>query len=101
MNFHVVHSDGESLGEMSEEDFRKRIFSGELKPDDHYWHEGMEDWKPISAYRVAAKTVRLTAPPPSAPPMANVRAAPLQKTPAKKFGGFGKKLASIKRKFSK
>src|SRR3954463_1726846 len=101
MNFHVVHSDGEPVGEVTEEDFRKRIFSGELKPDDCYWHEGLENWKPISAYKVAAKTVRLTAPPPSGPPVASVRPAPAQPPPTKKFGGFGEKLASIKRKFSK
>ena len=96
MHFHVVHSDGESLGEMSEEDFRKRIFSGELKPDDHYWHEGMGEWKPISAYKVAAKTVRLTAPPPSGPPVASVRSA--ASPPAAKKPGLTDK---IKRMFSK
>jgi hypothetical protein len=101
MQFHVVHGDGESLGEFNESEFRRMIFSGELKPDDHYWHEGLEGWKPISAYRVAAKTVRLTAPPPSGPPMATVRSAPLQNPPAKKFGGLGERLASIRRRFSK
>lgn len=101
MNFHVVHGDGESVGEFSESDFRKKIFSGELKPDDYYWHEGLDNWQTISAYKVAAKTVRLTAPPPSGPPVVNVRSAPTQKPPTKKFGGLGDRLASIRRKFSK
>lgn len=95
MNIHVVHGDGEPVGEVSEEEFRKMIFSGQLKPDDCYWHEGMENWKPISAYRVAAKTVRLTAPPPSGPPVVSVRSVPAQKV--EKSGLTGK----IKRMFSK
>ena len=59
MKYHVVHLDGEVVGEFSEAEFDSKIFSGELRPDDHFWCEGMTDWQPVSTYRVLAKTIRI------------------------------------------
>lgn len=59
MTFHVVHLDGQSVGEFSEAEFQSKVFTGELVPDDHFWTEGMADWAPVSTYRVLTKTIRI------------------------------------------
>ena len=66
MIIHVCGSDGQSVGEFEEADFRDKLFAGAILADSYYWHEGMEDWRPISEYRALAKTQRIS----FAPPMA-------------------------------
>ncbi len=56
--------DGTKLGEFEEPEFQSRLFAGELTAADYYWHEGMEDWKPISEYRLLAKTQKISFAPP-------------------------------------
>jgi hypothetical protein len=51
VTIHVCHSDGATVGEFSELVFRDKISSGELRPEDFYWHDGMADWKPVTDYR--------------------------------------------------
>ena len=51
-----VARDGEIIGQYSEPEFQRKIFSSEIQPDDFFWREGFPDWKPVSAYRAAAKT---------------------------------------------
>jgi VIT1/CCC1 family predicted Fe2+/Mn2+ transporter len=65
MIFHVMR-DGEALGDLEERDFREKIFSGEIQPEDYYWREGFGDWKLVSEYRAPAreKVVKPAAPPP-------------------------------------
>jgi hypothetical protein len=62
--FHACKVDGTKLGEFSEPEFQARLFAGELTASDYYWHEGMPDWKPISEYRVLAKTQKISFAPP-------------------------------------
>lgn len=40
--------DGQQTGSFSWEDARTRVRSGEIEPTDHYWHEGMVEWKLVS-----------------------------------------------------
>lgn len=62
MIFHVARA-GEVVGEFSEPVFQSKVFAGEILPDDHYWTEGLADWRPVSQYRIAAKTVRMKSAP--------------------------------------
>jgi hypothetical protein len=55
MTFHVARN-GDIIGEFSEEDFRDRVFRGEVRADDYYWTEGMADWQPVAEYRAGART---------------------------------------------
>jgi uncharacterized protein DUF4339 len=64
VTIHVCGSDGQPVGEFEEADFRDKIFANALLPDSYYWHDGMEDWRPISQYRALAKTQRMTFEPP-------------------------------------
>jgi len=59
---HVCRSDGTQVGEFSESEFREKIFSNEIEPEDRYWQEGMEDWKMVAEYR--ARRILAPAPPP-------------------------------------
>ncbi|MBA3962583.1 MAG: DUF4339 domain-containing protein [Chthoniobacterales bacterium] len=67
MIYHVAR-DGEVLGEFSEDEFRARRARGAVLPTDHYWTEEMSEWKPVSEYRVVAKTQRIRIAPELAPP---------------------------------
>lgn len=67
MVVHVARA-GEIIGEFDEPTFQEKVFAGEIRPDDHYWAEGFADWKPVSHYRITAKTVRMSvASPPQQP----------------------------------
>jgi hypothetical protein len=88
MIFHVVR-EGEVIGEFSESAFQEKIFAGEIRPGDHYWTEGLPDWRLVSQYRILAKTVRMSAEPPpssagSGPPGPSSAAVPPRKTPVEK-----------------
>jgi len=61
---HVCASDGERIGEFEENDFRDNLFGGRFPADSYYWHEGMEDWRPVADYRSLAKTQRISFAPP-------------------------------------
>lgn len=37
--------------QMDEQEFRDRIFRNEILESDYYWHDGLSDWQPVSAYR--------------------------------------------------
>jgi hypothetical protein len=50
--FYVARN-GEVVGQYSEEEFRARIFSSEVAPDDYYIIEGMKEWVPVSQYRTS------------------------------------------------
>jgi hypothetical protein len=67
-----VAREGAEIGQFSEEEFRDKIFTGNIKPGDHYWTEGMEDWHLVSDYRGL--------PSPSGPPTL----PPLPRMPEKK-----------------
>lgn len=90
MTFHVCHADGTSLGEFSEEEFDRRVLSGDLK-EDFYWHEGMTDWKAVASYKILAKTQRISfAPPPRTTVKIDMNIAPTP--PPKKKSGWRKLL---------
>jgi hypothetical protein len=63
MTFHVCRIDGTSLGEFSEEEFNRKVLTGEMK-EHFYWHDGMADWKPVAEYKILAKTQRISFTPP-------------------------------------
>ena len=63
MTFHVCDINGTSLGEFSEPEFNGKVLNGELR-DNFYWCAGMSDWRPVSEYRVLAKTQRISFAPP-------------------------------------
>ncbi|PYK39736.1 MAG: hypothetical protein DME49_03085 [Verrucomicrobia bacterium] len=67
MIFHVAR-DGAEIGEFGEEEFRDKIFKGNVKPGDHYWKEGMDDWQLVSEYR----RLPSRAGPPTLPPLPRV-----------------------------
>ena len=75
MIVHVARA-GEVIGQFDEPTFQEKIFSGEIRPEDHYWVEGLADWKAVSQYRVTAKTVRMSVVPPEQPATHTHAAAP-------------------------
>jgi uncharacterized RDD family membrane protein YckC len=64
MKYHVAR-DGKPIGIFLEYEVRDGLKSGELRPTDLYWREGMEDWLPLSS---APDLVTATDPNPYAPP---------------------------------
>ena len=79
MVIHVCASDGERIGEFEENDFRDNLFGGRYPADSYYWHEGMEDWRPVADYRSLAKTQRIS----FAPPMKRTVKIDMEQEPAK------------------
>jgi hypothetical protein len=79
MTFHACRLDGTIIGEFSEGEFREKVFSNELMPEDYYWHEGMSDWAPVSNYRASTKTTKIEVSKP--PPLPAIPQAPLPKPP--------------------
>lgn len=65
MLIHVGRS-GQQLGTFSPEQTRAALASGQLRPDDIAWHEGLADWVPLGSL------VALLAPPPVAAEAARV-----------------------------
>jgi hypothetical protein len=55
MKFHVAR-DGAIMGEFEEQNFRNKVFSGEIRPSDLYWIPGFNDWRPVSEFRITRKT---------------------------------------------
>ena len=49
----IVHvsRNGQEIGPFSQHDFTQMIDAGRLLPSDHFWVEGMPDWKPLSVAR--------------------------------------------------
>jgi uncharacterized protein DUF4339 len=84
---HVCASDGQSIGEFEEQDFRDNLFAGRLPPESHYWHEGMEDWRPIADYRALAKTQRISFAPPIRRTTRIILDAPAPESPQKSDNG--------------
>lgn len=84
MLIHIGRS-GQQLGTFSPEQIRAALASGQLRPDDIAWHEGLADWAPLGSL------VALLAPPPVAPaspvmaaqPARSASAAPKEQKPAK------------------
>jgi uncharacterized protein DUF4339 len=76
---HVCASDGERIGEFEENDFRDNLFGGRFPADSYYWHEGMEDWRPVTEYRALAKTQRIS----FTPPMRRTVKINMEQEPAK------------------
>jgi hypothetical protein len=69
--FYVARQ-GAEIGQFSVEEFRHNVRVGKIKPGDHYWTEGMDDWRLVSEYR--------SLPSPSGPPPL----PPLAQAPKKK-----------------
>jgi len=67
MIFHVGR-DGTELGQFSEQEFRDKISAGEIRPYDHYWTQGMDDWQLVSEYRASPPSPG----PPSLPPLRRI-----------------------------
>ena len=64
MIFHVAR-EGAEIGQFSEEEFGDKILTGNIKPGDHYWKEGMDDWQLVSEYR----GLQSPSGPPTLPPL--------------------------------
>jgi hypothetical protein len=64
MIFHVGR-EGLEIGQFGEDEFRDKILTGNIKPGDHYWTEGMDDWQLVSEYRGLPSPSS----PPSLPPL--------------------------------
>ena len=54
MKYHVAQQ-GEVLGEFSTNEFREKRASGAIRPDDHYWTEGMEKWADVKSWSAPMK----------------------------------------------
>ncbi|MBA3607488.1 MAG: DUF4339 domain-containing protein [Verrucomicrobiota bacterium] len=63
MNFHVAR-DGVIIGEFNEQDFRDKVFRGEVRREDFYWTEGMTEWQTVAHYRQGARTQVIRREPP-------------------------------------
>ena len=50
---------GKVVGTFNSKDIAAGIKSGSLVPSDHYWHEGMTDWMPLSELLAEQRKVRL------------------------------------------
>jgi hypothetical protein len=79
VTIHVCGSDGQRIGEFEENDFREKLFGRQFPGDSYYWHEGMEDWRPVAEYRSLAKTQRIS----FAPPMRRTVKINMDPKPAK------------------
>lgn len=55
MTFYVARN-GEIIAEFTEEDFRDKVFRGEVRTDDYYWTDGMDNWQSVAEYRAGART---------------------------------------------
>ncbi|HEY0369852.1 MAG TPA: DUF4339 domain-containing protein [Chthoniobacterales bacterium] len=87
-----IARDGEELGSLWPEELEPRARAGDLRPNDYYWREGMEDWRrldellepkawlPLPAVELPPadpSTLRKSAPAaPSAPPASAPAATP-------------------------
>ena len=49
MTFYVCRN-GEVIGDWPEEEFRALVSTGQILPDDYFFHEGMTDWRLVSTY---------------------------------------------------
>jgi len=61
MGMIFVNRDRESLGQFTEQEVSNGLNSGNLRPDDLAWQEGMESWQPLSTFE--------NLPPPGAAPV--------------------------------
>jgi hypothetical protein len=68
--FFQVSRNRKLLGEFSETMMSHKLYSGELRPEDLYRGEGMQDWRPLSQYGGVAPTA------PPLPTMRNQSAGP-------------------------
>jgi DNA-directed RNA polymerase subunit RPC12/RpoP len=59
---------GTELGQFNEQEFRDKILTGSIRPGDHYWKEGMDDWQLVSEYRGLPSPTT----PPTLPPLARM-----------------------------
>jgi GYF domain 2 len=66
--FHVAR-EGAEICQVSEEEFRRNISTGNIKPGDYYWTEGMGDWQLVSEY---SSLWSLSGGPPPLPPKPRV-----------------------------
>lgn len=71
MIYHVAR-DGESLGEFPEDAFRLHRASGYFASSDHFWTDGMADWKPVRDWLAPMPAPRAASPTPAADPKARV-----------------------------
>jgi GYF domain 2 len=87
VNLMIVHvaRGGEIIGEFDEPTFQGKVFAGEIRPEDHYWVEGLADWKAVSQYRIAAKTLRMSMATPPLQAANDLRMAERQMTPGEKL----------------
>jgi DNA-directed RNA polymerase subunit RPC12/RpoP len=59
-----VRRGGTELGQFNEQEFRENILTGSIRPGDHYWSEGTDDWQLVSEYRgLSSPTTPPTLPP--------------------------------------
>jgi GYF domain 2 len=84
MIVHVARG-GEIIGEFDEPTFQGKVFAGEIRPEDHYWVEGLADWKAVSQYRITAKTVRMSMAPPPPQTVNDSRTGERQTAPGDKL----------------
>src|ERR1700748_3057859 len=52
MIYYIAQSGKETFS-LDEDEFRDAIFRGEIQPEDFYFCEGLNDWKPVSEFRTA------------------------------------------------
>jgi uncharacterized RDD family membrane protein YckC len=79
MNYHVAKN-GAQLGQLSEEEIRRRLASGELSASDLCWTDGMAEWQPLGS-QFQSPAVFAAPPPPAsfnpyAAPASNVLRSP-------------------------
>ena len=59
-----VSSNGTDHGPLSTEEATKRVASGEFKPDDLSWHQGVSGWMPLKSLPEWPELNKKSAPPP-------------------------------------
>lgn len=63
-----IARDGSVIGEYPHTEITAMVRAGQLLPDDHYWHEGMEDWILLPEFVDHDAWEPEAAPPPEPPP---------------------------------
>ena len=62
-----VTRDGKQIDEYEKPEFHSKLLAGEILTTDHYWVEGMTDWRPISEYTIGMPTMKMDLTPSIAP----------------------------------
>jgi len=80
---------GHEIGQHPEEDVPSLLASGEILPSDHYWHEGMTEWRQVYERWSEPEAPEATPPKEPAPPKASAPLIRMEQLPKAQKSGPG------------